>query len=55
MADQGIAAITVELTTHEDIQWEINLPGILAILKKYSISLPGQDNSIQWPQQDQEE
>ncbi|RLC77105.1 MAG: hypothetical protein DRJ03_11725 [Chloroflexi bacterium] len=32
MSDQGLAGIEVELTTHEDIEWERNLQGLLAFL-----------------------
>lgn len=32
LSTQGIAAIEIELTNHEDIEWERNLPGILAFL-----------------------
>lgn len=32
MSDQGLAGIEVELTTHEDIEWERNLQGVLAFL-----------------------
>jgi hypothetical protein len=33
MSAQGLAGIEVELTTHEDIEWERNLEGVLAFLK----------------------
>lgn len=36
MASVGIPAITVELKTHEDIEWEKNFAGITAILKQYT-------------------
>lgn len=32
MSAQGLAGIEVELTTHEDIEWERNLQGLLAFL-----------------------
>jgi predicted deacylase len=32
MSAQGLAGIEVELTTHEDIEWECNLQGLLAFL-----------------------
>jgi len=32
MSDQGLAGIEVELTTHEDIEWERNLQGVMAFL-----------------------
>jgi LysM repeat protein len=38
LSTQGIAAIEIELTTHQDIEWERNLRGILAFLKW---SMPG--------------
>ena len=33
LSTQGIAAIEIELTTHEDIDWEWNRQGVLAFLK----------------------
>lgn len=35
LASVGIPAITVELSTHETIEWEKNLAGFLAVLEKY--------------------
>ena len=35
LAKVGIPAITVELTTHEGIEWEKNLAGITALLNYY--------------------
>ena len=32
MSDQGLAGVEVELTNHEDIEWERNLRGLLAFL-----------------------
>ncbi len=32
MSDQGLAGVEVELTTHEDIEWERNLQGVMAFL-----------------------
>ena len=32
MSDRGLAGVEVELTTHEDIEWERNLRGLLAFL-----------------------
>jgi len=32
MSDQGLAGIEIDLATHEDIEWERNLPGIIAFL-----------------------
>ena len=32
MSDQGLAGVEVELTNHEDIEWERNLQGLLAFL-----------------------
>ncbi len=36
LASVGIPAITVELKTHEAIEWEKNLKGILAVLEYYA-------------------
>jgi murein tripeptide amidase MpaA len=36
LASIGIPAITVELRTHETIEWEENLLGIMAVLSRYS-------------------
>jgi hypothetical protein len=36
LASIGIPAITVELSTHESVEWDQNLKGILAVLKSYS-------------------
>jgi hypothetical protein len=36
LASIGIPAITVELSTHEDIEWERNLSGFEALLEYYS-------------------
>lgn len=41
LASQGIPAITVELSTHETIEWEKNLAGIKALLQRYGSSTPG--------------
>ncbi|MSU56314.1 MAG: hypothetical protein EXS51_03340 [Candidatus Taylorbacteria bacterium] len=38
LASIGIPAITVELSTHETIEWEKNLKGILALLDYYKLS-----------------
>ena len=38
LSTQGIAAIEVELTTHQDIEWERNRRGLLAFL---NWSIPG--------------
>jgi g-D-glutamyl-meso-diaminopimelate peptidase len=35
LASIGIPALTVELKTHEAIEWERNLPGIRALLERY--------------------
>ncbi len=35
LASVGIPAITVELKTHETIEWEKNLPAILALIKHF--------------------
>jgi hypothetical protein len=35
LAKVGIPAITVELTTHEDVEWEKNLAGIKSIFEYY--------------------
>ncbi|OGG62179.1 hypothetical protein A3C87_01145 [Candidatus Kaiserbacteria bacterium RIFCSPHIGHO2_02_FULL_49_34] len=35
LASINIPAITVELTTHEDVEWERNLSGIQAVLKQF--------------------
>lgn len=35
LAKIGIPSITVELTTHEDVEWESNLSGVKALLKYY--------------------
>lgn len=35
LATQGIASMTVELVTHEDIDWSQNLAGVLAVLAYY--------------------
>lgn len=35
LATQGIPAITVELRTHEDVEWERNLAGMTAVLAQY--------------------
>jgi hypothetical protein len=32
LATKGIPSITVELVTHEDLQWPMNLSGLLAVL-----------------------
>jgi len=39
LASIGIPAITVELKTHETIEWEENLNGIKALINKYSQNL----------------
>jgi predicted deacylase len=36
LASQNIPAITVELKTHETIEWEKNLAGIKALFKRYT-------------------
>jgi hypothetical protein len=36
LASIGIPAITVELSTHETIEWEKNLAGMLAIFDRYA-------------------
>ena len=38
LSTQGIAAVEIDLTTHQDIEWQRNLYGILAFLKW---SIPG--------------
>ncbi|MDO8601780.1 MAG: hypothetical protein Q7R62_01445, partial [bacterium] len=35
LASIGIPAITVELTTHETVEWEKNLAGIKALFEYY--------------------
>jgi hypothetical protein len=35
LAHIGIPAITVELSTHESIEWEKNLKGVQAVLQNY--------------------
>ena len=35
LASIGIPAITVELSTHEDVEWERNLAGIKALFEYY--------------------
>jgi hypothetical protein len=37
LASIGVPAITVELKTHETIEWDRNLAGIMALLKYYSL------------------
>ena len=32
LAQQGVAAITIELATHETLEWEMNLAGVTAVL-----------------------
>ncbi len=39
LASVGIPAITVELSTHESVEWERNLPGIRALMSLYSASI----------------
>ena len=39
LASIGIPAITVELKTHESIEWEKNLAGIKAIFKYYTLEI----------------
>lgn len=36
LASIGIPAITVELATHEDVEWERNLPAIEAVIEGYA-------------------
>jgi murein tripeptide amidase MpaA len=36
LASIGIPALTVELTTHKDVEWEKNLAGITAVLDYYA-------------------
>lgn len=39
LASIGIPAITVELATHESVEWERNLPGIQALIRVYNNSI----------------
>jgi len=39
LASQGIAAISVELKTHETIEWEKNLAGVKALIKYYEVKI----------------
>jgi hypothetical protein len=36
LASIGIPAVTVELSTHETVEWEQNLRGVTALLEQYS-------------------
>ena len=38
LLDRGIPAITVELATHDDVEWERNLAGVNAVLRLYAVS-----------------
>jgi hypothetical protein len=35
LAKEGIPAFSVELTTHEDVEWEKNLKGITAVINYF--------------------
>ncbi|MCB0069711.1 MAG: hypothetical protein KDD77_21255, partial [Caldilineaceae bacterium] len=36
LAAQGVPAIEVELRTHDELDWEQNIAGVLAVLADYS-------------------
>jgi len=44
LASIGIPAITVELKTHEDVEWERNLAGIKSLFRYYSPKREGEAN-----------
>jgi len=50
MSAQGLAGIEVELTTHEDIEWERNLRGLLAFLEWKPPTNPASASTVQTSQ-----
>ena len=38
LASIGVPAITVELSTHETIEWQKNLAGLTALIESHSLA-----------------